>query len=309
MMSMDRLENLEVFVAVAEARGFAAAARRLGLSAPKVTRAVQLLEDHLGARLLHRTSRHVRLTDVGARYLADARRVLAQLDDADAAARGLHHEARGELSITAPQMFGRIHVAPLLVSFMEQNPQLTARTLFVDHVVDLHEEHVDVAVRIGRLQDSSLRAVRVGSVRRVLVASPAYLDAHGIPNTPNDLTAHSLVAFLGVQSHRHWAFRHGAEIRSVSPSPRLIVNSSDTAIAAALAGAGIARVLSYQVERELGEGRLRLVLTDYEPLPSPVQLVHAEVRQVPARVRRFVDFAAASLRPLLTRLNKAIADS
>ncbi len=298
---MDRFDSMRVFVSVAEEQNFAATARKLGMSAPAVTRAVRALEDALGTRLLHRTSRVVRLTDVGARYLSDARNILRELDAADARVMGAQREARGELSVTAPSVFGRLHLTPVLLEFLRLHPQLTARTLFVDHVVDLLEEHIDVAVRIARLEDSALKTTRLGSLRRVLCASPAYLREHGTPKTPDDLRRHALIAFTGVHFQRQWSFRHGSELRGIAAEPRLIVNTPDTAVAAAVAGHGLTRVLSYQVEHELRSGALEVLLEDYESAPMPVQLVYAG-RRTSARVRLFVDFAVSSLRPVLSRL-------
>jgi DNA-binding transcriptional LysR family regulator len=306
MTHMDRLENMRVFAAVADTKSFAAAARRLAMSAPAVTRAIHGLEEHVGARLLHRTTRAVRLTDVGARYLTDTLRILGELEEADALARGSSSQASGELAVTAPLMFGRLHVAPVLLTFLHQQPQLTARTLFADHVVDLLEERIDAAVRIGRLDDSSsLKAVKLGTLRRVLCASPDYLARHGVPRTPLDLAAHQLIAFVGIHSHRHWAFRHGDKLKSVAPSPRMVVNAADMAIAAARAGLGLTRLLSYQVEQEVRSGALEIVLPEFEPLPTPVHLVHADTKTPPARVRRFVDFAVPQLRAVLTRLRSS----
>jgi DNA-binding transcriptional LysR family regulator len=302
MTRMDRLENMRVFAAVAGAQSFAKAARRLNLSAPAVTRAVSALEEHLGTRLLHRTTRLVRLTAAGRDYLADVQRILVEIEDAEHRASGSQSEPRGQLSITAPMMFGRMHVAPVVLDFLQRHPQLSARTSFVDHVVDLLDEDLDVAVRIGALKDSSLRAVRLGSMRRVVCAAPAYLRAHGRPETPEALASHRLIAFVGVQSHRHWAFRHGDAVRSVSPTPRLLVNTADVAIAAALSGHGLTRVLAYQVEHELRAGKLAIVLADFEPPATPVHLVHAQVRNVPARVRLFAELATRRLRAVLSEV-------
>lgn len=190
---MDRLESMRIFVAVAESQGFAAAARQLRLSAPMVTRAVAALEARIGARLLHRTTRQVRVTETGERYLADCRRILAELDEADALAGGAHVVPQGHLIVTAPVLFGRIHMAPLLLSFLEAHPQVTARAFFVDRLVNLLEEGVDVALRIAHLPDSSLTAVKVGAVRRVIVASPDYLARCGEPLTPAELGAHDAI--------------------------------------------------------------------------------------------------------------------
>ncbi|MDX6752196.1 LysR family transcriptional regulator [Geminicoccaceae bacterium 1502E] len=293
---MDRLQSMSVFTAVAEDESFAGAARRLGLSPPAVTRAVAAIEERLGIRLLHRTTRSVRLTEAGGRYLEDCRRILAEIEEAEEAAAGLHREPRGQLALTAPVLFGRMHVTPLLLDFLALHPQLAARTLFVDRVVNLMEEGVDVAVRIAELPDSGLTALKVGSVRRVLVASPGYLAEHGGPREPAELVHHRTIAFRGLAPVAEWPFRRSGGEIAVRPAPWLTVNTAEMAITAALRGGGIARVLSYMVAPELEAGRLRVVLEAFEAAPLPVHLVHQEGRRVSARVRAFVDFAAARLR-------------
>ncbi len=205
---MMQLEALRVFVAVAEARGFNTAARRLRVSAPAVTRAVAALEQHLGVRLLHRTTRSVQLTEAGERFLADAGRVLAALEEAEVAARGAQAEPQGELAVTAPALFGRMHVAPLLLEFVARHPKVTVRALFVDRVVHLMNEAFDVAVRIAALPDTSLTAKRIGTVRRVVVGSPAYLAARGVPRTPEGLREHQAIGFSqSGGAPASWAFK------------------------------------------------------------------------------------------------------
>jgi DNA-binding transcriptional LysR family regulator len=297
---MAEIDHLRTFVTVAESGGFAAAARRLGVSAPAVTRAVAALEQHLGARLLHRTTRHVRVTDIGERFLQDARRILAELDEAESSARGAHSEPQGELAITASVMFGRLHVAPLLFDFLARYPRVTSRALFVDRVVNLMEEGFDVAVRIAHLPDSSFTAVQVGSVRRVVVASPAYLEAHGTPSHPSELKTHRAIRFAqSGATPTAWTFSVPGEsgLRE-APAPRapLLVNAGDVAIDAAVAGHGLARALYYQVRGHLAAGRLVRVLQPFEVPPIPVQLIYPEGRRAAAKVRAFVDFATARLR-------------
>jgi len=302
MVAMDRLDSLRVFVAVAEANGFAEAARRLGLSAPAVTRAILALEQHLGAQLLHRTTRSVRVTEAGARFLEDCRRILADLDEAEASAGGAHAVPQGQLSITAPTMFGRVHVAPIVLDFLERHPQVNARTFFVDRVVNLLDEGMDVAVRIAELPDSGLTAIAVGSMRNVVVASPAYLAAHGAPTTPDDLLKDRVIGFsqAGGQGPP-WTFfppgekdRAGREV--VQPPVRLLSNSSEVKVAAATRGQGFARALIYQVAEEVKAGRLQIVLVDHEPPPTPVHVVTLAGRRASAKVRAFVDFAVERLR-------------
>ena len=291
---MDRFEAMQVFVTVAQEGGFAAAGRRLALSPPAVTRAVAGLERRLGARLFVRTTRAVRLTEVGTRYLTDAKRILAELAEAEATAAGAEAEPRGTLSVTAPSMFGRRHVAPHVLDFVARHPAANVRALFVDRIVDLVEEGVDVAVRIAHLPDSSLTAVRVGSVRRVVCASPAYLAAHGVPRTPADLAAHVAIVFSPSMAITPWDFSGGPPV--APPPARLVASTSDLAIAAALQGVGLTRTLSYQVRGEIADERLVRLLPDHEPEPLPVHVVFPQGRMASARVRAFVDIVVAGLR-------------
>jgi DNA-binding transcriptional LysR family regulator len=298
---MDRLEGMRVFVAVAEQQGFAAAARRLGLSAPAATRAVAALEARIGSRLLQRTTRALRLTEAGARYLADCKRILAEIEEAEASAAGSHRDPRGQLGVTAPVMFGRMHVAPLLLDFLDGHPQVTARLVLLDRVADLLEEGLDVALRIAHLPDSALQAVRVGSMRRVVCAAPGYLARHFTPTQPAELERLTAITFGAASAGGEWSFA-GAQATNpratlrVTPPSRLTVNAADVAIAAAVAGKGVTRVLSYQVAPELAAGRLVVLLEAYEPPPIPVHLVHLAGRRPDAKLRAFVDFAVARLR-------------
>jgi len=299
---MDRLEGMRVFVAVADARGFAPAARLLSMSPPAVTRAIAAIEQHVGAQLLRRTTRSVTLTDVGERFLADCKRILADVAEAEAAAGGAYSAPQGLLAITAPAMFGRLHVAPVLLDFLAAHPQVSARTFFADHIVHLLDEGFDVAVRIARLQDSGLSAAPVGHVRRVVVASPAYLAAHGVPRTPADVARHAAIGFSqhGAVSVPWVFYPPGGKARadgdSVQPRMQLVTNTGEMSIAAAMAGHGLTRALSYQVADEVRAGRLQVVLADHEPAPIPVQLVHLEGRRTTAKLRAFIDFSVARLR-------------
>jgi DNA-binding transcriptional LysR family regulator len=288
---MDQLDGMRVFIAVAESGGFAPAARLLRLSPPVVTRAIAALERRLGARLLNRTTRQMHLTEPGQQFLADCKRIIAELQDAEALARNAHVEPQGLLTVTAPVMFGRMHIAPLLFDFLQQHPKVEARAMFADRIVNLIEEGFDVALRIDTLSDSSLTAIKVGTVRRVVVASPAYLAANGAPRTPADVENHRAFG----SGRAPWRFR-GATASTPQPRMQLTVNGGDVAIACALAGHGLARPLSYQVDEELRDGRLQIVLAGYEPPALPVQLVYPEGRQAAAKVRAFVDFAVTRLR-------------
>jgi DNA-binding transcriptional LysR family regulator len=293
---MDHLQRMRTFVAVADSGGFARGARQREVSAPAATRAVAALERHLGTVLLQRTTRSLRLTEAGHSFLADARRILADLDAAEAAITGLRLQPHGQLAVTAPTVFGRRHIAPLLMDFLDQHPQVTARAVFADRLVHLVEEGFDVALRIASLPDSGLTAVPVGSLRRVVVASPAYLKRHGLPRTPADLAQHTGIGFaIEGQDRASWAFGRG---RVVAPVERLVVNNNDVKVAAALAGQGLTRALAYQVVDEVRDGRLRVVLQAHEPPPVPVHLVYPAGRAASAKVRSFVAFATERLRAL-----------
>lgn len=293
---MDRLQAMGVFVAVADAGGFAAAGRRLGISAPVVTRAVAELEAALGVRLLTRTTRVVRLTDAGARYALDCRRILAEVGEAEDAATGSQAEPRGHLALTAPVLFGSQYVTPIVTEYLTRYPRTDVACWFVDRVVNLVEEGLDVAVRIGELPDSTLQAVWVGQVRRVVCATPDYLRAHGTPRAPDDLERHRIIVAGAVTPLQEWRFGDGGRAGAVRVHPRMTTTSNDAAIAAALADFGLTRVLSYQVAQALREGRLVAVLTEHEPAPLPVHVVHREGRQPSARVRALLDLAIERLR-------------
>lgn len=299
---MDKLEGMRIFVAVADAHGFAPAARGLGLSPPAVTRAVAALEARVGTQLLRRSTRQVALTEAGARFHADCKRILAEVEQAEASACGAHAVPQGLLAVTAPIIFGRVHVAPVLLDFLAQHPQVSARSFFADQIVHLLDEGLDVAVRIAHLPDSGLTAVRAGQVRRVVVASPQYLAQHGVPRSLADLAQHRGIGFskYGAAS-ADWVFhppgRQGRpDSEAAQPQMQHVTNAGDVAIGAALAGQGLVRALSYQVAEHVLAGRLQVVLADHEPPPIPVQLVHVEGRRAAAKVRAFVDFAVERLR-------------
>jgi len=295
---MDLFNSMQVFVAVADTQGFAPAARKLFMSPPAVTRTIAALEDHLGVMLFHRTTRQVRLTEAGLRFLEDCRRILGDLDEAEESVAGAHRAPRGKLSVTASTRFGCMHVAPLLIDFLERYPEVSVQTLFVDRVVNLMDEGLDVAVRIGELPDSSLTAIRVGSVRRVICASPDYLGARGIPQVPEDISTHDIVQFSSLSSRAEWNFKGSEGGITIPFSTRLTVNTADVAIAAAVAGRGLTLMLSYQIAPEVMSGKLKIVLADFENAPLPVHVVYQEGRKAAAKVRAFVDFAVERLRAL-----------
>ncbi len=293
---MDRLQTMAVFIAVAEETGFAAAARRLNMSPPSVTRAVGELEARLGARLLHRTTRAVRMTDAGERYLADCRRIVLEIEEADSQAAGIHATPRGTVTLTGSALFGRIVLTPILVDLLDRYPDISIDTLFVDRVVHLFDEGIDIAVRIADLPDSSLAAIRVGGVRPLLCASPDYLVAAGYPQIPSDLAEHETIDFVNIMPHGEWALVRDGKGHSFKTRSRLRANSADVAIAAAVAGRGITRVLSYMIAPQLENGELEIVLPDFTPPPVPVHVVHKEQGQTSGRVRAVVDHLADRLR-------------
>ena len=294
---MDRIDEMAAFVAVAEAGTFVAAARRLGRSPAGLTRAVAALEDRLGTRLFTRTTRVVTLTDAGRRHLGPCQAVLRDVAALESSAATERREALGSLVVTASVVFGRLHVLPIVADFLQRHPSVDVRMVLADDVVPLVDAGTDVGVRIAPLRDSTLRAVRVGSVRRALYASPGYLAAHGEPTSPADLARHACVAFVGAgEGATRWSFGRGAARRAVAIAPRLAVNLAEPAIDAAVTGVGITRVLSYMVDHLVRAGALRVVLPSFEPPPIPVHVVYPAGRHLPLRTRLFVDLAAAALR-------------
>lgn len=293
---MDRFHLMSVFVAVAETEGFAAGARRLRMSPPAVTRAVAALEEQLGVKLFNRTTRYVRTTEAGQRYLTDARRILADLDAANEAAAGINAEPRGHLTITAPEMFGRMHVMPGIIDYLERYPGTEVSAVFLDRVVNLLEEGIDVGIRIGELPDSSMQALRVGSVRLVLCASPDYLKRNGNPQHPQELLKHSIITSSAGGNTADWQFQQLKNSWSQRLQPRLMVTKNDAAIAAAVQGLGITRLLSYQIAPQIATGKLQSILDDFEPPPQPIHIVHREGRYSSTRVRAFIDLLAERLR-------------
>ncbi|MGQ3054229.1 MAG: LysR family transcriptional regulator [Roseateles sp.] len=293
---MDRLQAMEVFVAVVDSGGFAAASRKLDLSAPVVTRAVAELEARLGVRLLTRTTRTVRVTEAGARYAEDCRRILADVGDSEAATSGSRSQLKGLLSVTAPVLFGNLHVTPIVADYLRRYPDVDAQCVFVDRVVNLVDEGLDVAVRISELPDSSLRAIAVGRVRRMLVASPAYLAARGAPQRPEDLAGHVLIQPTQIAPYPEWRFAEGGRPLVQRIRPRLRTTTNDAARSFALAGLGIARLLSYQAADALAGGELVPLLEDFEPSAIPVHIVHHEGRHMTQKLRVFVDLAVDRLR-------------
>lgn len=292
---MDRLEAMSILLAVVDAGSLSAAARRLGTPLPTVSRKLAELEAHLHTRLLHRTTRQLSLTEAGAAYVAACRRIVDDVSEAERIATGEYATPRGDLTVTAPIVFGRLHVVPVVAAFLAQFPDIRIKLLLTDHVVHMMEEQVDVALRIGELPDSTLVASRVGTVRSVVCGSPAYLAKHGVPATPRQLAAHDCIDFNVLESRHAWVFGDGKSALTVQVRSRFGVNTAEAAIAAATLGVGLARVLSYQVADAVGNGMLKEVLQDYESAPLPVSLVHKGQTPLPRKLRAFLDFAAPRL--------------
>lgn len=275
------------------------------LSPPAVTRAISALEDRLGARVFNRTTRSLTITDVGQRFLERARRILADLDTAEKEAVGETTMPQGHLTITASVTFGRSALPPLVCSFLGHHPRVTASVLLLDRVVNLVEEGIDLAVRIGHLPDSNLIAKRIGEVHRVLVASPDYLARHGVPALPTDLRAHSIISFTGLMPNREWRFLNGQKTGSVTLHPTFEVNDAAVAIQAAELGHGITIVLSYMVSDQIRQGTLVQILETLNLPPQPVHLVYPHSRIVAPKVRAFIDFAAPRLKATLEKVARS----
>jgi DNA-binding transcriptional LysR family regulator len=296
---MDRLDAMSVFAAIIDAGSLSAAGRRLGVPLATVSRKLSDLEAHLKTRLITRSTRQLVLTDAGRDYLAASRHILEQVEEAERAASGAYANAKGGLVIAAPIVFGRLHAVPVVAAFLELYPEVDARLLLGDRNVNLLEEQVDLALRIGELPDSSLVATQVGAIRRVVCASPSYLARFGTPATPSELGVHRCVTFEGLMSPTAWVFESPKGEQRVPVRSRLAVTTADAAIAAAIAGLGLTRVLSYQVAAALGAGQLVRVLVDHEPRAVPVNLVYSGQGRLPMKTRAFVDFAAPALRDRL----------
>ncbi len=287
---------MSILLAVVDAGSLSAAARHLGMPLANVSRKVAALEAHLNTRLLHRTTRQLSLTEAGHAYVAACRRILEEIGEAERMATGEYAAPKGELTITAPVVFGRLHIVPVVAAFLAHYPDIEIKLVLTDRVLHLMDEQVDVAVRIGDLPDSSFMATRVGTVRRVVCASPGYLATHGTPAVPGDLATHACISFEVLESRRAWVFGTGKATQSVPVHSRLAVNTVDAAIAAATLDAGVIRVLSYQVMDALRDDALRIVLAPFEAAPLPVSLLHKGQAPLPLKLRAFLDFVTPLLR-------------
>jgi DNA-binding transcriptional LysR family regulator len=304
---MDRFEAMSVLLAVTDAGSLSAGARRLGMPLATVSRKVSELEAHLHTRLLNRGSRRLELTDAGQSYVAACRKILEEVVEAERAAAGEYRAPRGELVITAPIVFGRLHLLPIIGAFLKAYPEIDVRVTLGDRVINLLDEHVDVALRIGDLPDSSLVALRVGSIRRVVCGSPEYLKTRGTPINPEDLEAHDCITFEGLNPSRSWTFWRDGEPQQVSIHSRLVVNTAEAAIDMAVAGVGLTRVLSYQIAAPLADGKITIALAPFEPAAMPVSLVYSGNGLLPLKIRAFLDFAAPRLKVVLAK-NSELTD-
>jgi DNA-binding transcriptional LysR family regulator len=305
---MDRFEAMRALVAAIDGGSLSAASRSLNVPLPTVSRRVSDLEAMLGSQLVVRTSRKLLLTESGTAYVASARRVLEELAEAERAASGEYRAPRGELLVTAPILFGTLNVAPIVHEFLSAYPEVTVRLVLSDNVIDLVENHVDVAVRLGRLPDSALVARRAGEIRWVLCASPDYLSRRGEPNEPAELSDHDCIAFEGLQRYREWPFIDAkGNALQVTINPRFSINTADGVTGGASAGLGIARVLSYQAAGGVKEGRFVPILSEWAPPPMPVQLVHAAHQHQPLKLRAFLDFTAPRLQQRLRAIEEVYA--
>ncbi|MEA2986337.1 MAG: hypothetical protein QOD94_2591 [Alphaproteobacteria bacterium] len=295
---MDKLVAMTTFVRIVDAGSLTAAAHTLDASLPTVVRTLAALERHLGVSLLKRTTRRIHLTDEGAQYLERCRIILSALQEADDALVSRRSEPAGKLTVTASALFGRRFVAPIVYDFVQRYPKVSADMLFVDRVVNLIEEGVDVGVRIAHLKDSSMIAIPVGRTRRVVCASERYLRRHGVPRTPNDLRKHTCIRHVGLAPRSEWQFRIGTRHLSVPITSVITCNDIDSAVSACVEGLGLGMFLSYMVAHDKKEGRLKYVLEKFETEPTPVQVVYPQAKLLPNKVRAFIDESVSKLRSI-----------
>jgi DNA-binding transcriptional LysR family regulator len=298
---VDRFDAIRTLLAAVDGGSLSAASRSLGMPLPTVSRKVSELEQHLGTQLVVRTSRKLVLTEAGTAFVSEGRAVLERLEEAERAAAGEYRAPRGDLLVTASIMFGKLHVTPIVLDFLAAYPEVNVRLVLADHVIDLLDNHVDAAVRIGHLSDTALVAAKVGEIRWLTCASPDYLARTGTPVTLGDLARHDCIAFEGLQMVRTWSFGGGAD-RSVSFKPRFAVNTAESLIEAALAGIGIARLTSYQAAGAVLAGKLVPILRAFVPEPLPIHLVHPGQAMIPLKLRAFLDFARPRLKARLAPL-------
>ncbi|KJH75147.1 LysR family transcriptional regulator [Pseudomonas gregormendelii] len=300
---MDRFQEMQIFMTVAEEEGFAAAARRLNISPPSVTRAIAAMEERIGTQLLSRTTRSLHLTEAGQRYLDDCRRILGEVNEAEEAAAGSYSIPCGHLTVTAPVLFGELYIAPLLAEYLDQFPSVHLHALLVDRVTSMVDEGIDVAIRIGHLHENNQHAIKVGEVRQVICGAPKYFEEFGRPRHPGELGSAKIVMSSASHLLSDWQFENEGNALSFRFDPQLVVTANQAAINIACLGWGVTRVLSYQVASQVAAGELEVVLQDFEPPALPIQVVYLKSNRVPAKIRTFVDFLTerlgcdAALRP------------
>lgn len=304
---MDRLESMSVVLAVAEAGSLSAAARRQKMPLATVSRKVSELEEHLRTKLFHRSSRALVPTDAGRSYIAAAKRILADLAEAERVASGEYTTPRGDLSVTTLVALGRLCLQPILADFLAAFPEVDVQLHLQDRTLNLLDEHIDVALRVGDLADSGLIAVRVGEIHRVVCASPAYLQVRGMPKSPDDLSTHDCISYPPLQSPSTWRFKRGQTEYAVPVRSRFIASNLESAFDAARAGIGITVVFSYLVADPLRSGELVALLQDFQPPPQPVNFVYSPNRFMPAKLRAFLDFAVPRLRARLADMPRNVA--
>jgi DNA-binding transcriptional LysR family regulator len=304
---MDRLESMTAFVAVAKSGGFSAAARQIGIPLATISRRVAELEAELGVRLLQRSTRHVALTEPGQSFFVSCQRILDELREATDAVTGEYRTPKGELTVTAPMGFGRLHLQPIAMDFLSAYPEINLRLLLVDRLVDLLEEHVDLALRIAELPDSRMIARPLGHVRMIVVASPAYLKRRGTPQHPEELLQHDCISWASLGPVNTWWFKLGSNEQTVAIRTRMVTTTAESAIAAAQSGLGLAQTTCYQAEQGLREGTLKIALQPFECGPTPVNLAYSTQRLLPLKMRAFIDFAAPRLTERLRSIGATIA--
>lgn len=287
---MDRFQEMKVLLAVAEAQSFAGGAKLLGMSAPSVTRVIAALENRLGTLLMARSTRSLRLTEAGRRFVDDCKRILLDLEEAEELATGSSVRARGNLAVTAPVMFGELYLIPLITEYLAEHPEVSINAMLVDRLVSMVDEGLDVAIRIGQLQDTGLEAVRVGQIRPIVCAAPAFLDRVGRPQVPKDVMSAPIVMSSASNLLTDWHFNGDDGSLTLHPKPRLLVSSNQAAINAARMGWGLTRVLSYQAAELVAKGELEIVLQGYETTALPVHVLYQGGKRVSAKVSTFVDF-------------------
>ena len=301
---MDRLEAMSVLLAVSEAGSISAASRKLKVPLATISRKVSELEAHLNARLLMRSNRQITLTDAGRSFVAASRRILQELGDAEREVSGDQKILKGELVLSAPIALGRFYLLPVVIDFLRDYPSMDVRMMLVDRRLNMIEDHIDIGLRVGDLHDFSLVAKKVGTVRRVICASPAYLKRRGMPKTPDDLMDHDCITFENTLSAQTWSLNVDKTEKPFPIHSRLVVSTAEAATDAAVAGIGLTRMLDYQIAAQLHEGTLKLVLESFKSPPKPVHLIYEAGRHLPLKIRTFLDYAS----PRLKKSMRAIAD-